>query len=678
MHRNKLTGLKIKFTLFALSCLFIIPLQGQEECEEELNSKTIKLLEKGRSKKNTRMERIAYLEEAIEIDENCLECLNLLGNEYFKKAKAGNVSYSTPESYFKELVRLCPDYHSDPYYFLGVITYGRNDYVSALSYFNQFVSFPLGDESKFSKDYDKRYDDVKEVIKDLEFKASFYGSPVPFDPVKVTHISTKADEYLPTLSPDNELIFFTRKRMHQAKGDLFAREIEELSLGRRMDMESDFDEGVAMEAPFNLGDNYGGISLSINNKEMYVTVCKPRTDGYNNCDIYVTRYEKFFDKSIMAWDWGWSELENLGPNINTDDGWEAQPTISGDGKTIYFATARENSLDNSIDIFKSTKDESGNWQPAQPIEGNINTKANEKSPFIHSDSKTLYFSCDGREGAGGYDIYFIRQEEGGGWSKPVNIGYPINSDKDEHGLIVSTDGSKAYYASNQISGHNGYDIYRFDLPQNAKPESIVLLKGTVEKEEDESVEDIKVILKNVQTKKVTEVDLDQDDGSFAVVMNMEENDYVLEVEKEGAPFEAHVYAKDEEGELKAVAKVEYKQKIIEIGEEYIINDIHYTTNSADFDKSSEYMLESFADYLIKHPTMKISIQGHTDNVGDDLANYALSADRAFTVKLFLESKGVPEARIEFKGLGENEPIASNETEKGRALNRRTTFKVTKN
>ena len=209
------------------------------------------------------------------------------------------------------------------------------------------------------------------------------------------------------------------------------------------------------------------------------------------------------------------------------------------------------------------------------------------------------------------------------------------------------------------------------MPKDAKPESIVLLKGNVKKEEGESIEDVTVNLKNVNTQKVTEVELDQDDGTFAVVMNVEKDNYILEIEKEGAPFEAHVITKSEE----TVTKVEYEEKEITVGDEYVINDIRYATNSAEFDERSAMMLEAFAAYLIKNEGLKISIQGHTDDVGDDASNLALSAERAFQVKMFLGEKGVPSSRIEFKGMGESQPIADNTTEEGRAKNRRTTFKV---
>ena len=130
-----------------------------------------------------------------------------------------------------------------------------------------------------------------------------------------------------------------------------------------------------------------------------------------------------------------------------------------------------------------------------------------------------------------------------------------------------------------------------------------------------------------------------------------------------------------EDSVSAVAKIDYEPKMLEVGKEYVINDIHYNTNSSDFDKASSIMLGAFAEYLIKNTKIEVIIQGHTDNVGDELANYALSADRAFTVKQYLESNGVPARRIDFKGMGETEPMASNDTEQGRALNRRTTFKV---
>jgi len=664
----------IRFIFFTIFLTFSTTLQAQEDCTDDLSKSVLKLIEEGNNRKFLIREQIAYFQEALEIEEDCLECKFQLGMLYFQKAKSGSGSYSKSTNYFKELVAQCPTYHSDAWYYIGLIAYSYQDYEEALKAFNEYILFPPDDASKFSKDSDKKYDDVKEVIDEIEFYAEFYGNPVPFEPQLVKNVSTKGDEYLPMISPDNGIIFYTGKYFKKAKGDLFEKEIELFMWSKREEINAEFEIGEALSQPFNLGDNYGGVSISVNNKELYVTVCKPRSDGYNDCDIYISRFEKIYDEKYGSWDWGWSELENLGPNINSNDGWEAQPSITSDGNTLYFATAREASMEHSIDIFRSLRQPDGSWGKAHPMKGKINTSGNEKSPFIHSDSKTLYFSCDARLGAGGYDIFYTRQDSSGNWSVPRNIGYPINSDKDEHGLIVSTDGRTAYYSTNGIDGIGGYDIYRFAMPVNAKPENVILVKGEILDADDFEIQATKVTIKNLQTQTIKEIEIDQDDGKYAVILNVEKNDYLLQIEKEDAAFEAHVITRVH-SQKKGVVRLDIAPKKIKVGSDYVINDIYYETNKANIEQSSKWMLDAFADYLIRHPNIKVMILGHTDNIGDDLANYALSADRSFTVKEYLESKNVPPKRIDFKGYGESSPIATNDTAVGRALNRRTEFRI---
>src|SRR5205823_1028113 len=149
------------------------------------------------------------------------------------------------------------------------------------------------------------------------------------------------------------------------------------------------------------------------------------------------------------------------------------PSVTPDGKTLYFASARDSLT--GIDIYVTEKDEKGNWSKAKKLPGTINTNGNEKSPFIHGDGKTLYFSSDSLDGLGGYDIYMCKKDASGKWGKPQNIGYPINTESDEVGFFVSTDGKTAYFSSNKINGN--FDIFSFDLYPQMRPEAVYLQKG---------------------------------------------------------------------------------------------------------------------------------------------------------------------------------------------------------
>lgn len=310
-----------------------------------------------------------------------------------------------------------------------------------------------------SKSYDKQYAEVEALMPELGFYADFYRNTGNLNPEPVPNVSTTTDEYLPMLSPDNEMLFFTRKRQVKAKGDLVARDVEELTEARRKSTAEEFNAGRVLPDPFNTGDSYGGVTISLNNKEMFVTVCGPaNASGYRNCDIHRSHFNSKFNLDAGGQEWEWEGLEEIGDAVNGPGSWESQPSLSGDGRTLYFATNREGSK--GIDIYYSTREGKGKWSPAQPVPG-INTEGDEKAPFMHADSRTLYFAAkpaangSGHKGIGGYDIFFSRLNDDGSWTKPRNIGHPINTDQDEHGLIVSADGRTAYFASGRFKEREG-------------------------------------------------------------------------------------------------------------------------------------------------------------------------------------------------------------------------------
>lgn len=658
---------------------------AQQDCEYAPSAKVQKLLEQSEDKKKyDNDKRKAFLEEALELDENCLPCMHKLGVSSFKSAKHSGASFSEAESKLSKLVELCPEYHSDPYYYLGAIAYASREYDKAEQYFEKYLRFPGDDESKFLKDYDKNCEEIREALPFVSFWREFYSSTAEFTPRVVAGVSGKGDEYLPALSPDNELMFYTRKYEKKAKGDMVARMVEEFTVSRRTDINSEFDGGEPLPRPFNLGDNYGGASISLNNKEMFITKKNPKGSNPENFDIYVTRFRKEYDAKQAAEVFKWSELEELGPEINTPDGWEAQPSLSADGNMLFFATVRpaciaaKDGNGPSTDIFYSERKPDGSWAQAQSLGDVINTSGNEKAPFMHSDSRTLYFASTGHLGAGGYDIFFAKMNDDGTWQEPQNIGHPINTENDEHGLIVATDGALAYYATRGLSGLLGFDIASFAMPEKAKPEKVILVKGEVKDENGEVVRNAEIELKYAQSREVQKLTIDEDDGKYAAVVNMSKGeDVLLSVKGENVAFNSRIIARADEPVQPAVVKLDMETGELAANKTFVMNDIYYGTNSADIDEASKLILDEFAIYLNEHPTLIIEIQGHTDDVGPDEANLALSMDRAFEVKGYLETKGVAGKRITAKGFGETKPVVENSTPEGRARNRRTEFAVKK-
>jgi outer membrane protein OmpA-like peptidoglycan-associated protein/tetratricopeptide (TPR) repeat protein len=667
------------YLTFTIAFTFCICLQAQpDECAQPTNKKVIKLIEESYNPKLDYRERQLKLREALKIDPNCAECEYQLALRAYKKAEKETGDYKFAEEHFRALINMCPKYHSDPYYYLGVLHYGRKEFEEALDMFKQFIAFKSTDTYAFAKDYAEKIRDSKDIIPELEFRINFYKNPVPFNPQVLINVSTEHDEFLPMISPDNEILFYTQRSEKKGMGDLTGKIIDEFMMANRADIDQPFSAGKALSKPFNVHSSYGGITISVDNREIIICACvkdNPKYPDYNNCDLYSSKYERIKNMNTGQWEYKWSDLQKLPPTINTPNGWEAQPSLSADGKTLYFATVRAETR--GYDIFYATRDANGNWSAAKPVPG-INTDANEKSPFIHSDSKTLYFAASSTEerfGAGNYDIFFTKQQADGKWSKPKNLGYPINTEEDEHGLIVSTDGYYAYFASNRLKGSRGFDIYRFELPREARPEKVVIVKGEIKDEKGEPLKGARIEIQYTDNKSKEEITVNNDDGKYAAVVNLEKGeDAIVTVKKDGYTFDSKVIAANTDKPV--VKDIDLKTEPIEVGKAYTINDILFTTNSYELNAKSKFVIDRFIEFLNENPQITIAIHGHTDDVGRENDNLILSENRAKAVKDYIISKGINSSRITSQGFGQSKPKVPNTNDFNRALNRRTEFVIT--
>jgi outer membrane protein OmpA-like peptidoglycan-associated protein/tetratricopeptide (TPR) repeat protein len=670
--------------------------QEEEEVNEACNppqKKTIKLIENANNSEsiqaavdnfNKAME--AEPENATAYYEYAVYAYNQ-GMDYLKTDLTGeksNRSFKKSEEMFQQVLEICEEYNAGTYYYLGVIKYMQRDNELAKEYLLKFKAYKNMDNNRFPNDYGNMIKNANGVLKKWETEGSVVKveiAEVPFKPFRVQNVSSKDNEYFPMISPDNELMFYTRKVDRKLLGDMMTNWQEEFTFSQREGMSNSFDKGNPFKAPFNTGDfsSYGAATMSIDNKEMIICACKKevvRGQDYLNCDLYSTTYSQ----SGKSGDgYNWTTLQTLGSNVNSIDGWEGQPSISADGSTLYFSSSRKDSRNNDNDIYISERKADGTWGLARPFD-EINTDGKDKSPFIHQDNETFYFvsECtDKRPGAGGLDIFYIKKVNGK-WSKPVNIGVPINTAGDELGLFVSTDGELAYYSSNQ---GGDYNIFGFELYKDARPTPVMIMKGTLTDNKGKTVSGAEIEISYGDSDEVQKVKVNGDDGKYAAAIKMDPTkDVLVSAKKEGAAFAAKLITKEEIQAQKTKKEVSVKGKDmevskVEIGGAYVIDDILYTTASADLSQRSKVMLKQFARYLQDNPTMKIVIQGHTDDVGDEEKNLELSAERAKVVKDYLVSQGINGGRLTSKGLGETQPKIENDSEEARAKNRRTEFKI---
>ncbi len=596
-------------------------------------------------------------------------------DEYYSKypnPETGNKSLLKAEKLYLQVIDLCANYHADVYYNLGIINFTLDKKEVANEWFRKFVDFRSQEPTAYGGDHTKKINDVKKLLSTEQKEVKPLFETVPYEPMMVPYVSTQADEYFPMLSPDNELMFFTRMIDDRGRGELSANWKEKFTMARRENIYTPFDGGKYLPKPFNdeRFESYGASTLSVDNKEMIFCACRTENvngQSYKNCDLYSTTYEKI---GGGANDFRWTEIVSLGSNINTKDGWEGQPSLSADGNTLYFATTRHGSRDN--DIYYSTRKAGGEWGIAKPL-NELNTSGKDKSPFLHQDSETMYFVSDGRNGVGGLDIYYTRKENGK-WIEPKNIGVPINTASDEIGIFVSIDGSQAYFSSRE--GGN-WNIYSFELYPEARPKPVAIIKGELTDENGAPVTDafVEINYKGQEGSEVIKVN--GNDGKYAAIVRKDQEDVMLTVQKEGHAFDSKLITKEELKETKDVAfrGVDLDVKQLEIGQAYTLNDILFATNSSELTDRSMFILKGFSKFLKENGTVKIVIEGHTDNVGDASRNLKLSDDRAQTVKNYLVQMGIDGKRMKAIGFGDKKPKVSNDSESNKAKNRRTDFVI---
>ena len=671
------------FALIVTVCVFIShPVCAQDDdkvtteyCRNVSDKKAISLYKKGIDKRkySDKKERMEYLNKAIEIDSEFVEPKFALAQELIVSWKLGKINLNPVEPLLKSVISLCPDFHSDPYYYLGFHYYEKGANDSSKKYLSLFLDFKTNDESKYSKDYENMAYNAKMMLQQVKLDLARESKVVPFNPSVLTPVSSEFDEFLCYVSADDSIFYFTRRAPFSSQYETIKRDDwRETFMFSKKDNTGKWSSPMPMPSPFNMVEHEGGPTITINGKRLYYTIMEDDGSGIN-ADIY-------FSDLVNG---KWTKPAKV-PNINLPQSWDSQPTISPDGNTMFFASNREGGL-GGIDIYLSRKDPtSGEFQAPLNLGPVVNTKGDEKCPFLHADGETLYYSSDGRaEGYGGLDMYYTRlDDKTSRFKTPENLGKPINSPEDDAGLIVSTDGTYGYFAAEPSQNLRGkgigkFDVYRFELYADAKPNEVTFLRGVAKSHDGKPINPGKVEIKNSEGTHKVEAVVDTTTGEYVATLNKKhfKSKAVVVAKKDDHVFSGIEVNLENTSFSKPPVKTELKIREIKLNESWVLNDIHYKVNSAELEPRSFVMLNEFAEWMKEHKTVKVEIGGHTDNLGSESSNVALSTDRAFTVKAYLQDKGVEGPRIATKGFGGSKPVADNKTESGRALNRRTEFKI---
>lgn len=594
------------------------------------------------------------------------------------------------------------------------------DFDKAVSLFNMFLSRATNEDAAqkiLAEQMIQNCQNAKEILADTIKQNEVVNVKYP--------INSQYSEYVPVISADESVMIFTYRGV-KSKG---ADKIEQ-SMGSEAyteDVFISYKENGEWTEPVSIGDNINtedhdaAIALSVDGQTLFIY----KTDNGKN-DIYVSRLK---GKE-------WSKPEKLKGEVNSPKSWEGSASLSANGKTLYFASDREGGL-GGRDLYKAELQEDGSWGNVQNLGPNINTVYNDDAPFIHPDNITLYFSSEGHTSIGGYDIFSATMDEYNGFNKPVNLGYPINTVDDNRYFVMSADGNVGYYSGGGENSIGEQDIFKIKTGKLEKPVLALLLGKVYFNDVEtgsmmnlfESVEgELEGTFKsNEETGKYVmalkpgsyEIEVELDNGLIVrdsislnditeyVVLNKDFRIYddtnliasnnkalqeilAAELKKENKTIDT-LFAANVDSEIEL--------QNMDAGRSFKLENILY-----DFDKStlrpeSKKELDRLVVILNEQKDIKVEISSHTDaarnveaakrifkrkgipytkEAHDKMSgnyNKRLSQRRAQSVVDYLTKKGISKSRLVAKGYGEEKPIATNETDEGRQLNRRTEFKV---
>ena len=461
-------------------------------------------------------------------------------------------------------------------------------------------------------------------------------------------------QYFPVLTADEQELIFTRRLGESNEDD------EDLVISKK-DSLGHWQKPESISPNVNSEFNEGTCSISADGRQLIFTSCLGRK-GFGNCDLF---------QSLKVGGI-WSQPLNMGPQINSA-AWESQPSLSADGRVLYFLSDRKGGLGNR-DIYVSHQIEPNKWTKAENLGPKINTSYDEISPFVHANGRTLFFAANGRLGFGGYDL-FRSEKENGEWQEPINFGYPVNNHEDQFSLFITADGKRGYYSHEEGSKNTSGKIYEITVPEELQIKfRSNYVKGKVRDRKSGLPLNARIELYNVVTNElVSFVNSDSITGEYLMVLT-QGSEYGLFVNKKDYVFQSLNFNYESEINIEPVVVNVFLDRVT-VGAISVLKNIFFEFDKYDLQDKSKTELEKMVRFLTENPLMKIEIGGHTDNDGSPAYNLKLSQNRAQSVASYLVQYGIDIKRISQKGYGADRPIQPNDSEENKQANRRIEFKI---
>ncbi len=640
----------MRIILFSFIFLFIYNSGFSQHKYATQSKKAIKHYEEAISAFNTGDYKLVEkkLNAAIKKDSEFIDAY-LLRAELFRV----NYMFNKQITDLQKVVAFNPNYFPYAQYNLGIAQWNVGNYQHSKKNLEEFL------QQKNIKESSKNKAIV--FINKCNFAQSLIKNPVDFKPISLGKaINTKNDQYWPSLSIDGNTLIYSVLLLDTTRKTIYGDYAHQEDFYISNKVNGQWTKGIPLGRPINTAGNEGALKISADGNTIVFTACN-RVDGLGRCDIY------FAYKTQT----GWSKPSNAGKPINTNRS-EKQPCLSADGNTLYFSSNRPDGI-GGMDIWYSEIDERGLWSEPINMGTTINTKYDEESPFFHPDNQTFYFSSDGHLGLGMKDIFYSRISDSLEWEKPENIGYPINTYRDEIGLFIDNKGTTAYFSSNY--NDSSRNIYRFAVPEKARPLPVSYLTGMVTDIDSHKPLKAKIQLINVATEIVSmNVLSNKLNGNFTVCLPSR-NKYALNISCKGYLFKSmHINLTKAHSYENPLHKNIELQKV-QADKSIVLQNIFFELDSYELLPDSHAELIKIREFIANNSDWVFEIGGFTDNTGTSEYNLQLSVKRAKAVYDYLIAEKTDQKRLTYKGYGETKPISLNSSPKDKALNRRTELRI---
>ncbi|WP_242693058.1 OmpA family protein [Sabulibacter ruber] len=630
-----------RFYLFLLLVLGVaLPSAGQKAASGSSNNKAQKAYEEG-----IRYVQGRNFEKALESFGEAVKRDTAFGEAYVQAAGLYRIMQKPEDAYqyYRRGLPRMPVQASlaNDYFNYAELAFERGQYEESSVFYQNFL--------KYGKKGTKQSQHATRQLNNVKFAQQAVKQPVDFKPQPLgASVNKFGLQYSPVLTADQKALLFTAR---EGSGPL---DDEDLYLAYLK--EGQWQDPVSVSEMINSELNEGAASLSGDGRVLVFTSCN-RIDSYGSCDLYISYREGN----------EWSKPKNMGRTVNTT-AWDSQPSLSADGRTIYFASDRKGGQGGE-DLWVTKQQDDGNWTAPINLGPKVNTPGRENSPFLHASGNTLYFATDGLQGMGGLDLFKVDREKDG-WGTPVNMGYPLNTHRDENSIFISPDNRTGYYSGQSAAGGKvEVALLQFEVPEVWKGKTISsfaqgkVFDAVTKKPLKATVQVYDLDSASVITQQVSS---DRSTGEYTIVLNQKQR-YALYVTAPDHVLESrHISATSTSAPL----ALDFYLQPLNKGAKAVLSNLFFDTGKATLRPESRTELDKLFQFLKANPKIKVEIAGHTDNVGKPTANQTLSEARAKSVVAYLVSKGAPASIFQAKGYGQTQPAAPNTSEENRQLNRR--------